>query len=93
MKRTTKREQGLPIEVTLAIGDGDLLEAIRLLRERQGLDLARAKARVDAYVAANPALKEAIAERQRERLRALVDRAALIAVVTAGLLLAWTLLS
>jgi ribosomal protein L7/L12 len=89
MKRTAKREQGLPIEVMLAVSDGNLLEAIRLLREREGLDLARAKARVEAYVAVNPALKEAIAEKQREHLKEVANRAALIGLVAAAAAVWW----
>ncbi len=92
MKRTAKREPALPIEVTLAVSDGDLPEAIRLLREREGLDTAHAKARVEAYVAANPALKEAIAERQREALRRFANRAALFALLAAIVTLLWRLL-
>ncbi len=89
MQRKNKGELGLPIEAMLAVSDGNLLEAIRLLREREGLDLARAKARIEAYVAANPALKEAIAERQRERLKEVANRAALIFLVAAAVSVWW----
>lgn len=89
MKRTSKREQALPVEVMLAINDGNLVEATRLLRERDGIDVARAKARVDAYVAANPALKEAIAEKQREHLKELANRAALVGLVLAAVAVWW----
>lgn len=89
MQRKNKGELGLPIEAMLSVNDGNLLEAIRLLREREGLDLARAKARIEAYVAANPALKEAIAERQRERLKEVANRAALIFLVAAAVSVWW----
>lgn len=50
------REPDLPADVIAAIKENRKIEAIKLLRERRGLDLAEAKRLVDLYAAKNPRL-------------------------------------
>ena len=65
--KPARRIQPLSIEASLAIQDGNIIEAIRLVRERDGLGLAEAKARVDAHIEQNPVLKELVAQRRKEQ--------------------------
>jgi ribosomal protein L7/L12 len=58
-------ERALPIEAVLAISDGKIVDAIKIIREREGSDLANAKARVDRYLAQNPLIKDQLKERMR----------------------------
>ena len=72
MKKRTDARPSLPTAAALAVNDGRLIEAIKIMRETERLDLSAAKARVDAYVAADPRLAEATANRQREAKRRLI---------------------
>ena len=80
-------EQSLPIEAVLAISDGKIIDAIKIIREREGSDLANAKARVDRYLAQNPLIQEQLKERARAargrfvRWVLIVDAALLLAVL------------
>jgi ribosomal protein L7/L12 len=47
----------LPPEAVAAIQRGSLIEAIKIVRERLGLDLKDSKDAVDAYLAAHPELR------------------------------------
>ena len=53
MKKRTDARPSLPTAAALAVNDGRLIEAIKIVRETDRLDLTAAKARVDAYIAAN----------------------------------------
>ncbi len=53
---TMQEEPQLPGDVVAAIEAGRKIDAIRLLREAEGLDLAEAKRLVDLYAAKNPNL-------------------------------------
>ena len=59
---TTNRPPALPTAALLALEDGRLIEAIKVIREVEHLDLRAAKERVEAYAATNPALQARIAE-------------------------------
>jgi ribosomal protein L7/L12 len=83
------REKPLPIAVSLAIADGKLIEAIKLLREAEGLDLLRAKARVDRYLESNPGLREKIDEVRKEARRDLVRKVLLLDAVIVIALIWW----
>ena len=51
------RFQPLPIEAVTLLQEGRFIEAVKAVREAEGLGLREAKARVDAYVAREPLLK------------------------------------
>jgi ribosomal protein L7/L12 len=59
--------RGMPTAAALALQEGRWLEAIKQVRDAEGLDLAAAKARVEAYVAADPALQERLRQLKVER--------------------------
>ena len=48
----------LPSEVITAIEEGHKIEAIKRLREAKGLGLKEAKQEVDAYMDANPSIRQ-----------------------------------
>jgi ribosomal protein L7/L12 len=83
------REKPLPIEVSLAINDGKILEAIKLLREAEGLDLMGAKAQIDRYLQANPAVREKVEEARKEARRSLVKKVLLFDAVIVIALIWW----
>jgi hypothetical protein len=82
------RERPLPTAVHLALQDGRIIDAIRLLREQSGGDLASARARIDREIAADPLLRERFAEQRRRSRRKLI----VIVLVADALLLAVALL-
>jgi ribosomal protein L7/L12 len=83
------RDKPLPIEATLAINDGKVIDAIKLVRSAEGLDLVQAKARVDRYVEANPALKDQIDAQRRESRNKLIRNVLLFDAVLAVALIWW----
>lgn len=83
------RDKPLPIDATLAINDGNVIEAIKLVRSAEGLDLVQAKARVDRYLESNPALKEKIDEMRRESRNRLIRNVLLFDAVLVVVLIWW----
>lgn len=51
-----EQEPELPDDVVAAIKAGDRVEAVRLLSEQRGLEVAEAKRQVDLHAAKNPRL-------------------------------------
>jgi ribosomal protein L7/L12 len=86
------RDKPLPIDATLAINDGNVIEAIKLVRSAEGLDLMQAKARVDRYLDGNPALKEKIDEVRREARNRLIRNVLLFDAVIVAALIWWFVL-
>lgn len=87
--KPTRKPQPLSIEASLAIQDGNLIEAIKLVRERDGIGLAEAKARVDAHIAQNPVLKEHVSQRQREQRAQFVKWLVVAELIFAGAVVYW----
>lgn len=56
----------LPAAAEGALAEGRLLEAIKILRESEKLDLTQAKQRLDAYLDQNPELRERVQQKSRE---------------------------
>ena len=80
--RTRERSEGqLPPEAVAALNEGRRIDAIRIVRERQGIDLEEARELVDGYVAVHPEIGA-----QLEQQRALGTRNWLAWVVFLGLL-------
>jgi ribosomal protein L7/L12 len=72
-----------------ALREGRAIDAIKLLRETEGVDLAQAKARVDAYLAATPSLKKRLDERQREFRKRLIGWVLVVDAVILAAVAAW----
>ena len=79
-----ERSESLPPEAIAALQLGNKIEAIKLVREAQKLDLKDAKDRVDAYVKNDPVLQQRFASAQVESTRGLVRWLIIIAVAILG---------
>ena len=55
--RADDRFRPLPVEAITLLSEGQFVQAIKALREHEGLGLREAKLRVDAYLAREPLLK------------------------------------
>lgn len=53
----TATNTSIPEEAISALESGELIEAVKLTRERNGIGLKESKDAVDAYIKANPRLK------------------------------------
>jgi ribosomal protein L7/L12 len=84
------RKVELPTAAHLALQEGRLIDAIKIVREAKGIGLAEAKARIDAAVAADPALSERVAQqRKKQRTRWIVWVLIFDAVVIAAAIIWW----
>jgi hypothetical protein len=78
--------QPLPQAAIAALHTGRMIEAIKILRQEQGLGLKDAKERVDQYVAKDPLLREQFGASQSGAQRGCVMfLAGLIVFVSIGL--------
>jgi hypothetical protein len=50
------KHKPLPLEAVTLLNEGQVVEAIKVVREAEGLGLRDAKARVDAHIAGEPLL-------------------------------------
>lgn len=71
----------LPAEALVALQRGDKIEAIKVVRERQGLGLKEAKDLVEAYIATQPHLQADLAQAQTQSRRGCLTTAAVFLVV------------
>ena len=67
-----ERSEPLPPEAIDALQRGNKIEAIKIVRQAQKLDLKDAKDKVDAYVQSDPVLQQKFAAAQAETTRSLV---------------------
>ena len=79
-----EHSEALPPEAIDALQRGNKIEAIKLVREAQKLDLKDAKDRVDAYVKNDPVLQQKFASAQAETTGSLVRWLILIVLAIAG---------
>jgi hypothetical protein len=79
----------LPPEARLALSRGQIIDAIKLVRERDGVPLAEAKARVESHIAADPVLKEQFARRRKEMRAKLIRGMLVIDALLVALVLWW----
>lgn len=79
------RDSDLPAEVLSALAQRHKIKAIKLLRERRGIDLKTAKQTVDGYLADHPHLAAARGDRAESSL----GRLLLIVVVLAAVFAAY----
>jgi hypothetical protein len=79
-----ERGEALPPEAIDALQRGNKIEAIKLVRAAQKLDLKDAKDRVDDYVKNDPVLQQKFASAQAETTGSLVRWGIIIAVAIVG---------
>ncbi len=53
----TTQQPAIPAEAVNALEKGDLIEAVKLTRNHNGIGLKESKSAVDAYIRANPRLE------------------------------------
>jgi hypothetical protein len=63
------KHKPISLEAVTLINEGRTVEAIKVIREAEGLGLREAKQRVDAYIAGEPLLRAQIELRQRAARR------------------------
>ncbi len=73
-----EEERPLPAAAAAAVSTGHMVDAIKYVREAEGLGLMEAKQRVDAYVARDPVLKAQIADQQAQMRRRLIKWALIV---------------
>ncbi len=80
--KTRDIEEGpLPADATIALRQGRVIEAIKILRAREGLGLKEAKERVERALAADPAAQHEINQRGAELRRTIIRWALIIDVI------------
>jgi ribosomal protein L7/L12 len=70
---------GIPSQAIIELQQGRKIEAIRIVREEQGLGLKEAKDAVEAYVRTQPALQKVLDDRNAEAKSAFVKWILIIA--------------
>ena len=76
-----EEDRPLPAAAVAALSIGRKIDAIKYLREAEGLGLMEAKQRVEAYVERNPVLKAQLAEQQARIKRRLIQWGLIIDVL------------
>lgn len=76
MQNSEPKLPPLPVAASIALGKGDIIEAIKSVRSETGVDLKSAKDLVDRHIGRNPLLRDEIARRQKA-LRARLIRTVL----------------
>jgi len=79
-----ERTESLPPEAIAALQRGNKIEAIKLVRAAQKLDLKDAKDKVDDYVKNDPVLQQKFASAQAETKGNLIRWLIIIAVAILG---------
>lgn len=93
MDRTLRKSNStpqLPVAALTALRQGNKIEAIKVIREQQGIGLKEAKDRVDDYLNSQPARQSSVASAQSEAKRRSLLWLALIVAIS---LLAYYFLS
>ena len=73
MHDTEAEDPPLPAAAAAALSTGHKIDAIKYVREAEGLGLMEAKQRVEAYVERDPILKAQFAEQQLRMRRRLIQ--------------------
>ena len=79
-----EEDRPLPAAAAAALSTGHKIDAIKYLREAEGLGLMEAKQRVDAYVERDPILKAQLAEQQARMKRGLIKWVLIIDLLLAA---------
>ena len=83
------RYRELPLEAVTLLNEGRVVEAIKSVRQAEGLGLKEAKGRVDAYLAREPLLRAQIELRQRAARRKFFFWFVVIDLVVAAGVIYW----
>lgn len=84
MQDQPEEDRPLPAAAAAALSTGRIIDAIKCVREAEGLGLMEAKQRVDAYVERSPALKGQLAEQKARMKRRLIKWVLTIDVLLAA---------
>jgi ribosomal protein L7/L12 len=76
-----EEDRPLPAAAAAALSVGRKIDAIKYVREAEGLGLMEAKQRVEAYVERNPVLKAQLAKQQARMKRGLIKWVLIIDLV------------
>ncbi len=87
--RAEDRLRPLPVEAITLLSEGQFVQAIKAVREHEGLGLREAKQRVDAWLAREPLIKAQIEMRQRAARRKFFLWFLLVDIVIAAAVLWW----
>ena len=79
----------LPTSAEAAIASGRIIEAVKILREVEGLDLKEAKDRIDLFVARNPELRERIDRARKEMRKTIIKWALVVDAIFVAVFLYW----
>ncbi len=89
MSARKEKPLGLPLEAHLALQDGDIIQAIKVVREKEGLDLMRAKLRVDEAIASDPRLQERTARARSDQRKRWIGWVLLFDAIVIGAVVYW----
>jgi hypothetical protein len=85
--RAEPRFKPLPLEATTLLSEGKVIEAIKVLRNAEGLGLREAKGRIDAHLEQDPILRVQIETLRGARRRKFFFWFLLVdLVITAGII-------
>jgi hypothetical protein len=87
--RAEPRDRPLPIEAVTLLGEGRLIEAVKVVRQTERLGLRAAKNRVDAHLARDPMLRVQIETAQKEARRKFYFWFFLVDLVVAAAVIYW----
>jgi ribosomal protein L7/L12 len=86
---STEQKPTLPLEAVSALHRGNKIEAIKIVREQQGVDLKEAKQRVEQFLRAEPSVQASFAEMRARSGRGSLWRFAAVIGVVAILAYLW----
>ncbi len=87
VKDDPEEQRPLPAAAVAALSTGQLIEAIKQVREAEGLGLMEAKQRVEAYVEHNPGLKAQLADLRVQLKRRIIKWVLIVDVVLVAVVL------
>ena len=79
----------LPLEAITLLNEGQLIHAIKVVRQTEGLGLKEAKDRVDAYLSREPLLRAQLETRQRATRRKFVLWFVVVDVIIVAAVIYW----
>jgi hypothetical protein len=89
--RAEPRHKPLPLEAIALLGEGRLIEALKVVRQAEKVGLREAKARVDAHLVRDPMMRVQIETVQKEARRKFFFWFVLVDLVIAAGVIYWFL--
>jgi hypothetical protein len=87
--RAERREKALPLEAVALLGEGKVIEAIKSVRQAEGLGLKEARGRIDAHIAQDPILRVQIETQRRAARRRFFFWFLLVDIAITALVIYW----